>query len=176
MQDGIVYLTIAERSYPQKLAFLFLKEVAECFQEELKNSYGTTGGIDYLSKIETIENSYSFLKFGMHSSPTYPRVERVIAKKRKDFRDSNAKENIDKLNQELLDIKSIMHENFDMILNRDKNLGKISQMSSDLKDNSKRFKRDAKKLRLSLWLQKYASFIAVGAIVLFIVYIKFYLF
>jgi vesicle transport protein SEC22 len=100
----------------------------------------------------------------------------VIAKKRKDFRDSNAKENIDKLNQELLDIKSIMHENFDMILNRDKNLGKISQMSSDLKDNSKKFKRDAKKLRLSLWLQKYASFIAVGAMVLFIVYIKFYLF
>ena len=31
-----------------------------------------------------------------------------------------------------------MHENFDMILNRDKNLNKISQMSSDLKDNSKK--------------------------------------
>ena len=69
MQDGIVYLTIAEKSYPQKLGFLFLKEVAECFQEELKNSYGTTGGIDYLSKIETIENSYSFLKFGKTNHP-----------------------------------------------------------------------------------------------------------
>ena len=76
VQDGIVYLTIAERGYPQKLAFLFLKEVAECFQEELKNSYGTTGGVDYLSKIETIENSYSFLKFGMPSSPTYPTPSR----------------------------------------------------------------------------------------------------
>ena len=66
VQDGIVYLTIAERSYPQKLAFLFLKEVADCFLEELKNSYGTSGGIDYSSKIETIENSYSFLKFGKY--------------------------------------------------------------------------------------------------------------
>jgi hypothetical protein len=53
-------------------------------------------------------------------------IEKVIAKKKKEFRDANAKENIDKLNQELMDIKSIMHENFDMILNRDKNLSKIS--------------------------------------------------
>jgi sugar-specific transcriptional regulator TrmB len=65
-------------------------------------------------------------------------IEKVIAKKKKEFRDANAKENIDKLNQELMDIKSIMHENFDMILNRDKNLSKISQMSSELKDNSKK--------------------------------------
>ena len=62
----------------------------------------------------------------------------MITKKRKEFRDSSAKENIDKLNQELIDIKNIMHENFDMILNRDKNLQKISKMSSDLKDNSKK--------------------------------------
>lgn len=62
----------------------------------------------------------------------------MIARKKKEFRDSNAKENIDKLNQELVDIKNIMHENFDMILNRDRNLSKISQMSSDLKDNSKK--------------------------------------
>ena len=53
-------------------------------------------------------------------------IEKVIARKRKEFRDSTAKENIDKLNQELLDIKSIMHESFDMILNREKNLHKIS--------------------------------------------------
>ena len=115
IQNGIVYLTIAERMYPQKLAFVFLKDVAEAFQDELRNSYGTSAGIDYLSKIETIENSYSFLKF-----------EKTITKKRKEFRDSSAKENIDRLNQELLDIKNIMHENFDMILNRDKNLSKIS--------------------------------------------------
>jgi len=127
VQSGIVYLTLAERNYPQKLAFLFLKDISDSFQDELRNSYGTSGGIDYLSKIETIENSYSFLKF-----------EKTVTKKRKEFRDSSAKENIDRLNQELMDIKNIMHENFDMILNRDKNLNKISQMSSELKDNSKK--------------------------------------
>jgi len=73
-------------------------------------------------------------------------TEKVITKKRKEFRDSNAKENIDKLNQELLDIKNIMHENFEMVLNRDKNLNKISKLSSDLKDNSKKVRnRDDRK-------------------------------
>lgn len=37
-----------------------------------------------------------------------------------------------------MDIRNIMHENFDMVLNRDKNLNKITKMSSDLKDNSKK--------------------------------------
>lgn len=35
-----------------------------------------------------------------------------------------------------MDVSKIMSENFDMILNRDKNLNKISQMASDLKQNS----------------------------------------
>jgi len=43
---------------------LYLKDISECFSEELKNTYGTSSGVDYNSKIETIENSYSFLKFG----------------------------------------------------------------------------------------------------------------
>ncbi|CDW75785.1 synaptobrevin family protein [Stylonychia lemnae] len=124
VQDGIVYLVIAEKNYPQKLAFLYLSEINDAFQDELRNTYGTSG-VDYNSKIETIENSYSFLKF-----------EKVIAKKRKDFRDSNATENINKLNQELLDVSKIMSENFEMILNRGGNLGKISQMSTELKDSS----------------------------------------
>jgi hypothetical protein len=37
-----------------------------------------------------------------------------------------------------MDVSKIMSENFEMILNRDKNLQKISEMSSNLKDNSKR--------------------------------------
>ena len=72
-------------------------------------------------------------------------LEKTISKKRKEYRDSNTKENIEKLKEELMDIKNIMHENFEMVLNRDKNLGKITQMSSDLKDNSKKVSRNQKK-------------------------------
>jgi len=50
------------------------------------------------------------------------KFEKQINRKRKDFRDTNAKENVDKLNQELLGVSQIMTESFEMLLNRDKNL------------------------------------------------------
>ena len=62
----------------------------------------------------------------------------MINKKRKEFRDSQTKENLEKLKEELLDVSKIMTESFEMILNRDKNLNKIGKLSSDLKDNSKK--------------------------------------
>ena len=63
-RDGIIYLTIAEKQYNLKLVFVFLQEVAECFKDELRNTYGSANNIDYLSKIENIDNQYAFLKFG----------------------------------------------------------------------------------------------------------------
>ena len=63
-----MYLQIAEKSYKQKLAFVFLNEVAAEFQVELQNTYGSAGNVDYGSKIETIENMYSFTKFGKYCS------------------------------------------------------------------------------------------------------------
>ena len=80
-------MTIAERQYNQKLVFVYLQEVAHAFHDELRNTYGSSSNIDYLSKIETIENQYAFLKF-----------ERVILKKKKEFKDMNKAENLDKLN------------------------------------------------------------------------------
>lgn len=37
-----------------------------------------------------------------------------------------------------MDVSKIMSENFEMILNRDKDLHKISDMASNLKENSKK--------------------------------------
>jgi vesicle transport protein SEC22 len=55
VKSGIIYLTLADKKYPQKLAFLYLNEVQEAFQSELKNTYGS-GNVDFLSKIEAIDN------------------------------------------------------------------------------------------------------------------------
>lgn len=65
-------MTIAERQYNQKLVFVFLQEVAHAFHDELRNTYGSANNIDYLSKIETIENQYAFLKFGKSNMTMIP--------------------------------------------------------------------------------------------------------
>ena len=100
---GIVYLTMADQKYPQKLAFVFLTEIAQLFLLELQNTYGTASGVDYLSKIETIDSQYSFLKFGKVTRGSN-NVEKAINKKKRDFKDVNAAENISKLNKELMDV------------------------------------------------------------------------
>lgn len=76
------------------------------------------------------------------------KFERIINKKRKEYRDASTKENIDKLNMELGEVKNIMSESFEMLLNRDKNLNKLTELGKSLADDSKRMKKDAKNLKI----------------------------
>jgi hypothetical protein len=54
-KQGVVLMCLAERKYPQKLAFVFLQEVGELFETELQTTYGTGSNVDYRTKIESIE-------------------------------------------------------------------------------------------------------------------------
>jgi len=132
---------------------------------ELKNTYGSSQNIDYLSKVETVENQYAFLKF-----------EKTINRTKKTFRDANAQENIDKLNQELMDVNKIMTDSFDMLLNRDNNLNKIVSDSATLRDNSKDLRKGAKKLKMAFWFRKYMTPIVICVIIFFLLVMKFYVF
>lgn len=54
--DNVVYLTIADKSYPRKLAFSYLDELSK----EFATSYGP--------RVETVRKPYAFVGFGtLHS-------------------------------------------------------------------------------------------------------------
>ena len=40
IENGICYLTLTEKSYPKRLAFLFLEEIGKEFESDLKSEYG----------------------------------------------------------------------------------------------------------------------------------------
>lgn len=40
IEQGICYLTLADKGYPKRLAFLYLEEIHQEFVEELKHDYG----------------------------------------------------------------------------------------------------------------------------------------
>ena len=65
--DGVTYLAICEKAYDQALAFAYLNEVKTAFGEELKSVFGTQG-VDYRSKVETVEKAEVFARFGISSS------------------------------------------------------------------------------------------------------------
>ena len=102
------------------------------------------------------------------------RFERVINKKRKDYKDASTKENIDKLNKELVDVKNIMSESFEMLLDRDKNLNKLTELGKSLSEDSKKMKKNAKNLKMAYFLRKYMTYILIIAIIIFLFIIKIY--
>lgn len=40
IEKGICYLTLTDKSYPKRLAFLFLEEISREFESDLKAEYG----------------------------------------------------------------------------------------------------------------------------------------
>lgn len=146
--DGVVFLTCAESGYSKKLAFAFLDEVIGGFQEELKKTFGTGESVNYRSKVETIERPYFFLKF-----------DRFIKKKRLQY--MNPSRDMMELHQELEEVKNIMKQNIDILLERDKTLGEIEDMSGKLSSESKLFADKAHKLNFSMWLRKWGLCLAI---------------
>lgn len=61
--DGVIYTVIADSQYPAKLASLYLDCIIGAFADELKSIYG--GSTNIRSRLETIDNSHHFVKFGI---------------------------------------------------------------------------------------------------------------
>lgn len=105
LRDTLCYLTLTEQSYPKRLAFLYLEEIADAFLESLANDHGDR----WREAVDTTARPYAFIKF-----------EQVIQRKRKDFIDPTSRQNTTKLNEDLADIQSIMRTNINEVLNRGK--------------------------------------------------------
>lgn len=159
---GVCYMTLCETSYPKKLAFAFLEEIAAQFVEELKREFGATMNIDYRSMIETIEKPYYFIKF-----------DRVIQRRKIDYRDPRSQRAADKLNESLTEVTTIMRKNVTEILQRGENLEEVGRKASELQYASKQFSGMTKALSYQAWLQKYAPCIIIVLVLIFIVAWKF---
>ncbi|RYH08361.1 hypothetical protein EON65_40985 [archaeon] len=60
IDNGICYLTLTEKSYPKRLAFLFLEEISRDFEGDLRAEHGE----NWLRVVETVGRQYAFIKFG----------------------------------------------------------------------------------------------------------------
>ncbi|OCB84621.1 protein transport protein Sec22 [Sanghuangporus baumii] len=95
--DNVVYLTIADKSYPRKLAFSYLDELSKEFQ----NSYG--------AKVEGARKPYAFVGFDTFMSKT--------ARLYQDTRTASAAgSHLDRLNDDLQDVTRIMTKNMEELL------------------------------------------------------------
>ncbi len=74
-----------------------------------------------------------------------------------------------------MDVHSIMNDNINLILDREKSLDSINNLANTVKQDSETFKRKAIETRMRLLFAKYSILIAIAAIVLIVIIFKIYL-
>ena len=113
ISENVVYLTIAEKSYPRKLAFSYLDELSKEFQ----TTYG--------AKVDTVRKPYAFVGFGEQHSLLLELMlnfykDTFMSKTARLYQDTRtanaASANLDKLNDELHDVTRIMTKNMEELL------------------------------------------------------------
>lgn len=143
--DDIVYLCICERSYPRKLAFTYLSDLST----EFANMYPPQQ-----LRSPTLR-PYAFMEF-----------DTFISKTKATYADSRATQNLDKLNDELRDVTKVMTKNIEDLLYRGDSLERMGELSSRLRDDSKKYRKAAVKINWDLLLKQYGPFAALGLIIL----------
>ncbi|KAF5331666.1 hypothetical protein D9611_007617 [Ephemerocybe angulata] len=148
--DNVVFLTIADKSYPRKLAFSFLDELSK----EFASTYGP--------KVETVRKPYAFVGFDTFMSKT--------ARLYQDTRTATAANNgLDKLNDDLQDVTRIMTKNMEELLWRGDSLDRMSHLSTSLRSESEKYRKAAKNINFQAMLRQYAPLAAVGFFVFLII-------
>ncbi|KAH7033340.1 Longin-like domain-containing protein [Microdochium trichocladiopsis] len=151
--QDIVYVCISERSYPRKLAFTYLSDLST----EFANSYSQ-------QQLHSPQlRPYAFMEF-----------DTFISRTKATYADTRATQNLDKLNDELRDVTKVMTKNIEDLLYRGDSLDRMGEISSRLRDDSKKYRRAAVKINWDLLIKQYAPIGVFGLIVILFVYFRFF--
>lgn len=139
--NNVVYLTLAERAYPRRLAFAFLDDV----RREFETVYG--------GQVNLASRPYEMIRF-----------DTFIKKTKRVYMDANASGNVERLHSDLLDVKNIMTRSIHEVLGRGERLDTLQNTSSQLSAESKKYLRRAKRATWILKMRQYTPVVAVVVI------------
>ncbi|KAI9710395.1 MAG: SNAP receptor [Chrysothrix sp. TS-e1954] len=152
VKDEICFLCICDHSYPRKLAFTYLSDLAN----EFTTTYSSQ---QYLSP--TLR-PYAFVEF-----------DTFIQRTKKTYQDSRASQNLDKLNSELKDVTKVMTKNIEDLLYRGDSLERMGEMSGRLREDSRKYKKAAIRINWELLLKQYGPIAAFGLIIIVFLWWRF---
>jgi vesicle transport protein SEC22 len=152
ISDSVCFLCICDRSYPRKLAFTYLSDLAT----EFTTTYSSSA---YLAPTC---RPYAFVEF-----------DTFIQRTKKTYQDSRASQNLDKLNDELRDVTKVMTKNIEDLLYRGDSLERMGEMSGRLREDSKKYRKAAVRINWELLLKQYGPVGALGLIILVFIWWRF---
>ncbi|KXH61242.1 transporter sec22 [Colletotrichum salicis] len=153
MDSDITFICITDKSYPRKLAFTYLSDLAREFT--------TTYPVSQLHSPSL--RPYAFMEF-----------DTFINRTKSTYSDARASQNLDKLNDELRDVTKVMTKNIEDLLYRGDSLDRMGELSSRLRDDSKKYRRAAVRINWELLLKQYGPLGALGFIVIVFFWWRFF--
>ncbi|KAL4905319.1 hypothetical protein BDW74DRAFT_167985 [Aspergillus multicolor] len=153
IKDDVCFLCICDSSYPRKLAFTYLSDIAT----EFTNTYPAS---QYQSP--TLR-PYAFVEF-----------DTFIQRSKKVYQDSRASANLDRLNDELRDVTKVMTKNIEDLLYRGDSLERMGELSGRLREDSKKYRKAAVRINWELLVKQYGPFAGVAFIFLFLIWWRFF--
>ena len=153
ISQDIVYMCISEKSYPRKLAFTYLSDLC--------TEFSTTYPLQQV--LSSTMRPYAFMEF-----------DTFISRTKATYSDSRATQNLDKLNDELRDVTKVMTKNIEDLLYRGDSLERMGEVSSRLREDSRKYRKAAVRINWELLMKQYGPIGAFGLIVLLFIWWRFF--
>ncbi|CAI7857185.1 unnamed protein product, partial [Closterium sp. NIES-54] len=126
--DGLVFLCMADAPFGRRVPFAYLEDVHMRFMK----TYGRVAA--------------TALAYAMNDE-----FSRVLAAQMEFFSSNPNSDTISRVKNEISEVKSVMVENIDMVLDRGNRIELLVDKTATLQDNTFRFKKQARTLKRALW-------------------------
>eukprot|EP00040_Diaphanoeca_grandis_P040358 m.261728 g.261728 ORF g.261728 m.261728 type:complete len:215 (+) comp42947_c0_seq1:190-834(+) len=151
IEKEIIYMVLCETQFPTRNAFAFLEDI----QKEFEIQHG--------KEAPMAARPYPFIQF-----------EQYLDKAKRKYTESGAtRDNLDKVNTDLMDVHRIMVKNIDQVLERGNQLDDLGTQSAKLKSGSAMYHKKAKSLSWDILLRKWAPVVAILLVILLFLYYRF---
>lgn len=131
--EDLVFFAITEKAFPKQLAQMYLDDVSQEFLNTHKPDAYCVPNL----------RPYAFNDF-----------DTFIQRSKKSYENPRASDNLSKLDQQLRETTQIMSKNLEDLLYRGDSLDRMGQMSNDLRESSKKYKRAAVKINWDLMIKQ----------------------
>eukprot|EP01135_Chromosphaera_perkinsii_P002689 Nk52_evm57s226 gene=Nk52_evmTU57s226 len=142
VDDGIVYLCMAESEFGRKIPFALLEDIKEKFSKKYS---------------ETAKTSPAF---GMNGD-----FSKVLADRMKFFSDDRNVDKIAQVKGQINDVKQVMVQNIEKVLERNQCIDILVDKTENLNQNAFQFKNKSVQLRRALWWKNQRIVIFIGCVV-----------
>ena len=146
--DGISGVLVSDSEYPVRVAFSLLNKLLEEFLMKVPKSSWQAQAMEIAST-----GSIPSKGDGIVRTSDFPFAQDYLAR----YQDPRQADTILRVQQELDDTKIVLHNTIDSVLQRGEDLDKLVEKSGSLSQQSKMFYKSAKKVRMSVFMWRFAS-------------------